>query len=201
MDNTISNLIIILCLPKFVFWFAVFAYEGFVNNSTLTLGGLSKSGITAKVYGAFYSLGALLSIAFFALYFRYLLQLETSTIKQSLLHVEPIGVGFVSVGITVLGIIFKLVIRRYSKRSIRTNKYRHKIYNSMLFFFGATGIQNLISAPQWVLLCVFAFFVYFGSYMSPKTVILAMKPNVGKNFVYFKKIENNSPLLINRVNH
>ena len=116
MDIIIQNLILLVYLPKMVFWCVVFAYEGFVNGSTLTHGGFN-SGFIAKVYGVFYSLGALISIAFIPLYIRNLLQLDGFTIKQSLLYVEPIGVGLVSVSIAILGILFKLVIRRYSKKS------------------------------------------------------------------------------------
>jgi len=180
-----------------VFWCVVFAYEGFVNGSTLTHGGFN-SGLIARVYSVFYSLFALFSIALIPLYSQNLLQLDGSIILQSLLYVEPAGVGLVFVGIAILGFLFKFIILQFRKISRRMNKYRHKVYNSMLFFFGAAGIQNLISTPQWVLLCVFTFFIYFGAFTSPKTVIMAMKPNVGENFAYFKKTIDNSPQMIKK---
>ena len=194
MDITAERIFYLIYLPKVIFWCAVFAYEGFVNDSTLTHGGF-KSGLIAKFYGVFYTIFLVLSILFIPVYLRELLQTDWGTIKQSLLYVEPVGVGLFSLSIAAVSFLLKIIILRKSTRARRMNKSAHKVFNSMLFFFIAAGIQNLISSPQWVLLAIFTFFAYFGAFLSPKTVINAMKPDAGNNFSYFRKVEKSRPAI------
>ena len=176
----------LIYMPKAVFWCAVFAYEGFVNGATLTHVGF-KDGFIARVYGVFYALFMVFSIISIPVNLRGLLQSDGETIRQSLLYVEPVGVGLIFVGMAALFFLLKIVILKKSSRSRRMNKSAHKVFNSMLFFLCALGIQNLISAPQWVLLGIIAIFTYFSAFLSPKIIIKAMKPNADNNFSYFRK--------------
>jgi hypothetical protein len=164
----------LLMLPKFIYFCAVFAYDGFKNGITLTHGGMRK-GIIAKVYGVFYSFFILFSVILIPDYVREILATDGDKIKQALLFAMPIPqIGYIFIGISLLMFLFKEGLTRFSKKKIRKNEYAQKIYYSMLFLPLAIGIQSLLGLPHIVFVGIFVFFTYFGAFASPQIIKKAM---------------------------
>jgi len=175
-----DTLIQLLFVPRLIYFCAVFAYDGFKNNVTLTHGGMRKGNI-AKIYAVFYSLFILFSVATIPLYGTELLIAGEDKLKQALLIAFPNPIaGFVFVGLSLFAFLFKEGIVKFSKEKIQKNEFGQKMFNSMLLFLLAIGIQSFLGFPYWVYISIMTYFMYFGAFTSPAIIKKAMPAPVEK---------------------
>jgi hypothetical protein len=164
----------LLMLPKFIYFCAVFAFEGFKNGITLTHSGMRK-GIIAKVYAVFYSFSILFSFILIPDYVREILATDGDKIKQALFFAMPIPqIGYIFIGISLFLFLFMEGLTRFGKKKIRKNEYAQKIYYSMLLLPLAIGIQSLLGLPHIVFVGIFVLFAYFGAFANPQILRKAL---------------------------
>lgn len=184
-------LVQLLFLPKVAYFCAFFAYEGIKNGETLTHVGMRK-GTVARLYGVFYLLFVIFSIATFPLFTKMILETEWEKMEQALLFAIPLPpLGFVFIGIAVFAFVFRELLVKFSRKKIRNNGSARKIYNSMILFPLAIGVQTLIGLPHWVNVAIFVFFIYFSPLASPKEIRQAMSIPTNEKF---KKQKAPSPI-------
>ena len=166
----ISTLLTLLLLPKLAHFCAVFAYDGLRNGETLTHFGFRK-GTIARIYGVFYGLFFILTIAMIPLFVKFLLEIGRAKIVQALLFAVPIpALGFVLIGMaTGMAILWEGIVRVYRKK-IPKNPPANKLLYLHVLFLLSIGVQSLIGLPQWVLVGIFAFFIYLTPMESPKAL-------------------------------
>jgi hypothetical protein len=164
----------LILYTKLIYFCAVFAYDGFKNGITLTHVGMRK-GTIAKAYGVFYSFFVLYSIVLVFGYVKELLATDGDKLKQALVFTDStLILGFIFIGLSLFMFLLKEGLVRFSKKKIRINEFAQKMYNSMLFFLLAIGIQSLLGLPNWVYVGIFVFFTYFGAFASPEIIKKAM---------------------------
>lgn len=171
----VANLIELLFLPKLAYYFAVFAYTGIINGETLTHFGMRK-GVIARIYGVFYAFCDIFVIAVIPLSVKLVLETDGAKMQQALSFAIPIPqLGFVFVGLAVFLFLLREALVRLFRKKIRKNESARKIYNAMILFLLAIGIQIAIGLPYWIFVGIFAAFIYFSPIISPKEVSRAMR--------------------------
>ena len=175
----------LLFTPRFIDFCAFFAYEGLRNGVSLTHVGMRK-GIIAKVYGAFYLLACLVSLWTFPSDIKKFLAIDPANIRKALLLKEPLPKsGFIFIGLAFLMFLFTEWLIRYRRKnrpSASKKLYRiqsgRKFLNWMIAFPLTIGLETLMGFPYWVNVGVFAFFMYFAPFTSPKELMKTMRfPN------------------------
>lgn len=84
-------LLLLLLIPKLIYFCAVFAYDGFKNGVTLTHRGMRK-GVIAKFYSIFYSIFVIFFIFTIPFLVKNLLATDVEKIKQALFFAAPIPI-------------------------------------------------------------------------------------------------------------
>jgi hypothetical protein len=174
----VDILIQLLFLPKLAYFCAIFANDGFKNGITLTHFGMRKGAI-AKVYCVFYLLFGLFSIALIPFFVKELLATDAIKLREALLFAVPIPeIGFIFIGLALFIFLIREFLIHYRHKKTRPNDSALKISDSMILFILTIGIQNLLGLPQWVYVCIFAYFVYFSPFASPQEIKTAIsKPS------------------------
>jgi hypothetical protein len=171
----------LLFTPRLIYFCAFFAYYGLKNGISLTHVGMRK-GTIARIYGVFYLLACLLSLWSFPSDVQKVIEINSSEMRNALFFIEPLQLGFVSIGISVFMFVFVEWLIRYSRKKVSAkSKKLHQIQNGrkflnwMIAFPLALGIQTLIGLPYWVNVGIFLFFSYFAPFTSPKEIMKVAK--------------------------
>jgi hypothetical protein len=93
-----------------------------------------------------------------------------ASIEQSLLFAvsnPSLGIMFIGLAITVY-LVERGILWVVHRKNLDLNESAKKIYNSVVLWPLAIGIQALMGFPVWVLVGIFAFFIYFSPISSPK---------------------------------
>ncbi len=167
--GSVYILILLLLLPKAAYSCAVFAYDGLKNGETLTHFGIRK-GALARLYGILYVLGLIFCVALFFFFAKSIWETGRTEIVRGLLFAMPLPpLGLLFVGVAVFFFLLqKSVVWLAQRKNIAFNESVKKIYNSIVLWPLAIGIQALMGLPQWVLVGIFAFFIYLSPMTSPK---------------------------------
>ena len=179
--GSVYILILLLFLPKVAYSCAVFAYDGLKNGETLTHFGMRK-GTIARLYGILYVFGLIFCVALFFFFAKVIWETGRTEIVQGLLFAMPIPpLGLLFVGIAVFFFLLqKGVVWFAQRKNIAFNRYVKKIYNSIVLWPLAIGIQALMGLPNWVLVAIFAFFIYFSPMVSPAEMKKVMQASSDK---------------------
>ena len=147
-----------------------------------------KKGVIAKIYGVFYIFAGLGNLLMFPYDLRKFLSIDPAKIKQALLFADSIPpLGFIFIGLGVFLLLFAEGLIRFGMKKSRASKkvHRVKLAKKWIYWMAALpfalGIQSLLGLPHWVYVGIFAFFMYFAPFTSPREIIRAGKPPVEKH--------------------
>ena len=169
--SPIVILIMLLVLPKAAYSCVVFAYDGIRNGETLTHIGMRR-GLIARIYGFFYVLMFIFCIAIIPSFFEMLIEIGKAGILQALLFaLSDFSLGIIFIGLAVFVFLLeRWIVWLVKRRNLDFSESAKKIYNSVVLWPLAIGVWALIGFPNWVLVCIFAFFIYFSPISSPKVL-------------------------------
>jgi hypothetical protein len=193
-----ANLLIqFIFLPKLIYFCAYFSYDGFKNGVSLTHSGMRR-GFIAKLYAVFYLIFAILSLIQIPLLGKTILAIKSSDFITALTFAEPLPEGgFIFIGLALFILILREALLRFGSKSQSSNRKMYsriatarKFTNWMLALPLAIGIQSLIGLPEWVTVGIFAFFMYFAPFASPKEIKKMMPVPKDKNH---SRYESSSP--------
>ena len=159
-----------LFIPRLIYFFAFFAYDGIIKGVSLTHFGIRK-GTIARIYGVFYLLLCIFEILLLPLKAREILEVNPKDMLLALLFSESIpDLGFILFGVALFLLLVRegalyLATKTARKKSLKPGRIQmgRNFTNWMIGLPLLIGLQFLLGLPYAITVLVYAVFAYFSN--------------------------------------